>query len=119
MNVPVHVTVVGENGLCNRHCRTDWMCDIRSTLVLIVREDCLGPDDAEMFAERIVRSMADRKIHGPGFANGLGNRSRRPKVHGWLMGEGLIVCHTSTSIASRSFQYEANCENGLSSSRLI
>lgn len=119
MNVPVHVTVVGENGLCNRHCRTDWMCDMRGTPLLIVREDCLDPDDAEMFAERIGRSMADRKIHGPGFANGLGNHSRRPKVHEWLMGEDLIVCHTSTSIASRSFQYEANCENGLSSSRLI
>ena len=90
------------------------MCDIRGTPVLIVREDCLGPDDAEMFAEKIGKSMADRRIHGPGFANGLGNRSRRPKVHEWLMGEGLIVCHTSTSIASRSFRYEAHCENGLS-----
>lgn len=75
MSVLVHITVVGENGMCDRHCRTDWLCDMRDTPVLIVRKDCLGPDDAEMFAERIGRSMAYRKVQGPGSANGLGNRS--------------------------------------------
>lgn len=41
----------------DRHCRTDWLCDIRGTPVLIVRRGCLSPDDAEMFAAEIGRAM--------------------------------------------------------------
>ena len=67
----MHVIVVDEGRMRDRHCRTDWLCDIRSTPVFIVRRGCLSPDDAEMFAAEIGRAMTGRKVHGPGSATGL------------------------------------------------
>lgn len=67
----MHVIVVDEGRMRDRHCRTDWLCDIRSTPVFIVRRGCLSPDDAEMFAAEIGRAMTGRKVHGPGSATDL------------------------------------------------
>lgn len=71
-------------------CGTDWLCDIRGTPALVVRRDCLGPEDAEFYTEKIGRALIERDALEQDPANRLGRFPRTPRIHEWLLGEDMM-----------------------------